>query len=260
LLDNPNQLVFTNNQTNTDILSDGFGQGTISVKSGTADVSAVDRITSKHIEYGSAYHDLTQTSFTQTSTNYIAYLQSGYGKFTIPTKPVSTIGMTLAPLQNTISPNISVGVDSGGRSGLINFDGSIDINVGANTVDKQSLMLDTQGSVIANLGKDKRGISVDFCLDGAVIGQIGSFGVNGDSRFPTETMVGGVLDVRILSSTGQASIIRFDDSGYTIISQARSRFHSAGDMTFTSDSKIQFDAPQVVIQNRLVNRNVLGSI
>jgi len=260
LTQNPNQLSIVDNDTNIDLQADGFGQGVISVKKNNSDVTQVDRITSNHIQYGSVYHDVTKTSFVFTSNDYVAYLNGGYGQVSLGSVSSQVSTTAIGPITDTISSSIVVGSNAGGRSGFLNFDGSVDVNIGANTIDKQSLLLDTQGSVVANVGRDKRNISVDVSLDGALIAQVGAPGVSGDPRFSNEAMLAGVVDIRVLNATGQVSIVRIDATGVQIISQARMHLHSEQDMNITSNSKIQMDAPEVVIQKRLVKRIFGGSI
>ncbi len=90
---------------------------------------------------------------------------------------------------NVVSKIIYVGGDkanAGGRSGQINFDGSLELNVGANTVDRQSLWLDTAGGIVANVGRDKLNRSMIMGMDGDCFIQVGGYGVSTDSRFGSE--------------------------------------------------------------------------
>ena len=234
--------------------------GVIKIMSGNNSFTPIDRLSSSHMNYGTAYHDILDTCFTQQTSDYYSYLTSGSNNtITISSIPTDTVSQSIAPLSSVISDTINFGVNSGGRSGSINFDGSIDVNVGANTIDKQSLLLDTQGGIIANIGKDKRGISGTVSLDGSLIMKIGGGIVNNDSRF-VENIVGGVLDINIVNSNGQAAIIRFDDNGLTISTPGRTNIHSGQDMNITSDSKIQIESETLVIQGRLVHKEFGNSI
>jgi hypothetical protein len=277
LTDEPSGLIFT--KDGIDIQLDSFAAGSsdrrnqiagtkidesgvISIIDGTNIPTPVDRINSNHIKYGTAYHDITDTCYTAQSSVYLDYLNVSNSAIVINTNPTTTISNGLSgisQISNVISPTITYGVDSGGRSGAINSDGSIDINVGANTVDKQSILLDTQGSIIGNIGRDKRNISTSLSLDGALLLTVGGGKVSGDPRF-TEAFVGGVVEIRTINSGGQVHIIRIDDMGVTIATPGDMNFHAGHDMNLTADGNINVQCETLTLQDRMVLKEFGNSI
>jgi hypothetical protein len=63
--------------------------------------------------------------------------------------------------------------DPGGKSVNANIEGSIELSVGKDNYDQKSIILDTAGSIISWLGKDKNGRSAVIQTDGAVLMNIG---------------------------------------------------------------------------------------
>ena len=64
-------------------------------------------------------------------------------------------------------------VTHGGVSANVNLEGSLELSVGGDVVDNKSLVLDTAGSLVMWLGKDKNNRSMIFQSDGAVLLNIG---------------------------------------------------------------------------------------
>lgn len=75
-------------------------------------------------------------------------------------------------------------------SANINFEGSIESSVGADSADGKSITLDTKGAVVAWLGKDNRGRSLALQTDGDVMVNIG--GHDSSGKFNK-----GRLDLRV---------------------------------------------------------------
>jgi hypothetical protein len=276
---NPNQLTFISD--NKDIFLDSFAaplatpvssgfnyataRGSIQLIDGAgANGAPLDRITSTiigtptHIMHGTVYHDILQTCYVQQNNAYIDY-QLGTS-----TVPITINNQTFPPLTNVVSPVITVSgskANAGGRSGSINLDGSLEINIGANTIDRQSLWLDTAGGMVANVGRDLLGRSAMVSMNGDVYLQVGGFGVQGDQRFPTGNGTrGGTFDIRVINSGGQCHVIRFDNNGITIMSAGNLQIHSAQDLTLTADHNMTIDAETLVIQERGVLKALGGSI
>ena len=67
----------------------------------------------------------------------------------------------------------------GGKSANLNFEGSIEASVGRDNYDAKSILLDTAGSLIAWLGKDKAGRSLVLQTDGEVLVNVG--GASGEA-------------------------------------------------------------------------------
>ena len=276
---NPNQLTFISD--NKDIFLDSFAapiatpvtsgfnyataRGSIKLVEGTgADGAPLDRITSNiigtptHIMHGTVYHDILQTCYTQQDNQFINY-QLGTS-----TTPIIINNQTFPPLTNVVSNTITISganANAGGRSGSINLDGSLEVNIGANTVDRQSLWLDTAGGIVANVGRDLRGRSAVMSMNGDVYLQIGGFGVPGDQRFPSANgSRGGTFDIRVMDNGGQCHIIRFDNNGITIMSHGNLQIHSAQDLTLTADHNMTIDAETLTIQERGVLKILGGSV
>lgn len=276
---NPNQLTFIND--NKDIFLDSFAaplatpvtsgfnyataRGSIELVDGSGGNGApIDRITTSiigtptHIMHGTVYHDILQTCYTQQNNSYIGY-QLGTS-----TTPIVVNSTTFPPLMSVVSNNIIVAgskANAGGRSGSINLDGSLEVNIGANTVDRQSLWLDTAGGIVANVGRDLQGRSAIMSMNGDVYLQIGGFGVQGDQRFPSMNgSRGGTFDIRVMDNGGQCHIIRFDNNGITIMSHGNLQIHSAQDLTLTADHNMTIDAETLTVQERGVLKVLGGSV
>lgn len=275
---NPNKLVFQGAGNNFDIYQDSFAspaltpsdggflpaadRGSITIKTGDgADGAPQDRLTGSHIKHGMAYHDVLQTCFTQQNNQFINYATPGY---------ISPSATQIEPLTNVASSTITISGDkavAGGRSGQLNFDGSLEFNIGANTVDRQSLWMSTAGGSVYNFGRDINGRSIMASTGGDFYLQVGGFGVTGDTRFeegginPQDNSIkGAILDLRILGSGGFCHMIRIDDNGITLMTPGNMIVHAKGALELTSDQSIRMEAPNVTIQKRLVLNAPMGSI
>lgn len=266
---NPNKLIFRDD--NLDIFQDSFAspvaspsttgfdfaaeRGSIQLKDGNADGAPIDRITGAHIKHGTAYHDVLQTCYVHQNNDFISYQ---LGTVSIPVN----IG-AISTLSNVVSKTISVSgpnANAGGRSGSINFDGSLEMNIGANTIDRQSLWLDTAGGLVANIGRDMNMRSAVVNMNGDFYFQIGGFGVSGDLRFAKQFngSYGAVLDIRVLNSGGMAHIFRCDNSGVTLMTPGNFTLHSVGDMKISSDHNMTIEAETMIIQGRPVLKEIIG--
>jgi len=285
---NPNKLYF--NKDKIDIYPDSFAappmtldkitptystteRGSISIISEN-NVSAVpeDRILKTPIKHGTAYHDILQTCWVHKNASYLTY-QNDHGDPANVTIDVDKLPKlenlvkekiyTYAPYGSTQTPNL------GGRSGSINLDGSIDLNIGANQSDRQSMWLDTAGGIVANIGRDRRNISAAFSLNGKLLIQVGGIGVEGDSRFPnSENQNGyypGEIDIRVLNGDGyktggQATLVRISNDGVQIMTPGNIAVHAGQNMRLTANGSVFIEAEEVQIQKRVVKREVGGSI
>jgi phage gp45-like len=163
------------------------------------------------------------------------------------------------------SKKIIVGGDNanaGGRSGSLNFDGSVELNIGANTVDRQSLWMDLAGGMVANVGRDIKNMSAALSLNGDVFVQVGGLGVSTDSRFVQQMNghIGAVLDIRVFNSGLRATMIRIDDEGVKILTPGNLSIHSGQDLRITADGDIAIDCETLTLQNRMVMKEFGGSI
>ncbi len=251
---------FIRSSTNQEIFLESFGKSSVGLSGSDTNLDGyeapLDRITEKPIKYGTAYHDITKTcnEFLKSS----AILNSGNKLINFDkNNPLNT---SITQYEKIVSDNIIVTgpeANAGGRSGLLNLDGFLSINIGANTVDRQSLHFDYAGSVIGNIGRDKRGISYASSMDGDCILQIGGPGIGNsfDSRFATENDAyrNGTLDIRVWLNN-QLMIFRMGPEGISIISPGRITMTCQQDMIFRSNTKIGFEAEQIVMHSETGKR------
>lgn len=266
---NPNQLFYR--KDNLDIFQDSFAapaqiltddvgeateRGSIKILNGKDEAAPIDRITEAHIKHGTAHHDILSTCQVFNNKEFLdyQYLDLDSVKIDIAAIPL---------LKNIVSDTIRVGGEgtfdkggpnAGGRSGSLNFDGMIEVNIGANTIDRQSLWADFAGGVVMNVGRDRQSRSAVVQTDGDVYMQIGNFGLTGDSRFVKDAngVVGAVLDLRILTSGNTTHMLRFDNTGVTLMTPGTLAIHSSGNMKISSDGNLDIECEQLTVQERVV--------
>jgi len=255
---------FVRNEEKKDIFLEDF--------SGTANITltpggeiaeygqAVDRFSNEPIKLGTSFHDITKTvSEFQTSAGWVEVDQ-----LLVPFWEGHPLNTTNIQLDQIVSEEIIVSgpdANGGGRSGAITLDGFISLNVGANTIDRQSMWFDYAGSVIGRYGRDKQGISYAASMDGDVLVQIGGPGIGNsfDSRFEDENDANrnGKLDIRVLQGANRL-ILRMDETGIHIISPGRITMTSQQDMIFKSNGSMKFEAENIVMfsetSKRIINR------
>lgn len=255
--DDPNAIARNTNLQ--DIFLDNFaGKPSIKLKSNDKDLdgyaSPVDRFTDKPLMLGTAFHDITKALST--------FLPNGGPLVAYDTD--NTLNQ-LKSYDNIVSDTVIVsGVDAngGGRSGMINFDGFVSFNFGANTVDRQSAWFDYAGGVISQFGRDKRGISYAANLDGHAIVQIGGPGIGNsyDSRFAKENDAAraGVLDVRVVKGDGLMTIVRIDQFGVKISTQGRLDIEAEQSINIKSRADLHLNAENIYMYSDSPNpRTVL---
>jgi hypothetical protein len=269
---NPNKLVFRDD--NLDIFQDSFAASTFNINTGTfspdkgsiklvnagAEGAPADRITNSPIKHGTAYHDILATCYTHQKNDFLKPSSDVQISSFSPTV-VAAIPVLKNVATNTIITN-GDGANAGGRSGSLNFDGSIDVNIGANTVDRQSLWLDTAGGIVANVGRDLQNNSAAISMNGNVYWQIGGMGVSTDSRFVKQNNghIGAVFDIRVFNSGLRCTLIRVDDNGVTIATPSNLVLHAGQSMKITSDADISLECETLTLQGRMVLKNFGGSI
>lgn len=163
---------------------------------------------------GTAYHDLMN----------IASSIFSEGKFKNP----AGVGSSVPPMEREINNTISGSgtPNAGGRSVHANLDGSLEMSIGADTIDKKSVVLDLEGAMIAHIGKDKNGRSIIQQTDGDVLLQIG-----GDDR-------SGHLEIHLKGSGGKSQKIIVDEMGITIDVEGNAIFNASGDMTVSAGGRL----------------------
>jgi hypothetical protein len=107
--------------------------------------------------------------------------------------PQYTTTLSVQPDATAISTQIDP-TTAGGRSGQINFEGSLEVSIGSDETDQKSLMLDTAGSLVAWLGMDGHGRSIVANADGSVLLNVGDYTAddNGDQTFNQ-----GTVEIRV---------------------------------------------------------------
>lgn len=276
---NPNQLIYRDD--NLDIFQDSFAapfqdhyinepnnssnnRGSITISDGSTSTTPTDRITQNPLKHGTAYHDILSTCYLMLGTDFIRYQNdpSVGGYRNIDVDSIATLNSHLSNIvTNTIYVDGS-NPNAGGRSGSINLDGSLELNVGANTIDRQSLWLDFAGGVVGNIGRDLKNTSLAMNMDGDVFVQLGGFGVATDSRFSKQNNgnYGATLDLRVMTDGGYVTMIRIDKQGVQILTPSCVQIHSGQGTKITSDGDISIDAETLTLQGRAVQKGLLGSI
>ena len=269
---NPNKLVYRDD--NLDIFLDSFAaplatptndgfdfatnRGSIKIMDDSAAGTPLDRITGSHIMHGTAHHDILNTCYAHQNTDVLNF---STGAQVTPTVDLSTI----APLTNVVSDTIYTGgpkSNAGGRSGVINTDGSLEFSIGANTVDRQSLWADLAGGAVVNIGRDFKNMSMALSMNGDTFIQIGGIGVTGDTRFAKNFngALGAVFDLRVITAGGYAHMFRCDSNGVTIMSPGNVAIQAGSNLKLGADANIDIDAETVTIQGRMVLKEFGGSI
>jgi len=249
---NPNKLIFREDKL--DILHDSFNIGQVSVNDENGEITPIDRITNQHIKYGTAYHNIVNTCIAHQSLDFINFQND----------ETITLNDTYI-FKDFISKELYVSgpsANAGGRSGSISLDGSIDLNIGANTSDRQSIILDTAGGILGSIGRDKNNNSAVLNLDGNFIVQIGGTGINSDTRFSDlqNGFIAGTLDIRVMRPGLQATVFRIDQEGLKILTAGRMFFHANSDIVLKSDSTMTIEAENLIVNERLVQKGTGGSI
>jgi len=263
---NPNKVLKT--KDGLDILHDSFAADSFDIFSNQQDktkggidinyvdnkTNIIDRITEKVIKHGTAFHDITNICYAFKREEFFNKIQLH------PDKIVDTSNFLFN--EDFVSKSITVGKDAGGRSGQISLDGSIEVNIGANTVDRQSMWADLAGGIVTSVGRDKNNNSLIAQFDGDMIIQVGGFGITSDGRFQKldNTYRGGKIDIRVLNSGFQETILRIDNTGVTVMTPGQMKLYSAGDMFIKSDGVLKMDSEEMYLQDRLVTKITNGSI
>lgn len=244
-----------------------FPRGSVTLKDGTSgnDVGPIDRISQFNanspfnIKHGTAYHDVLQTCNFSRTPDMMSWPTGAYN---IDISYLNTDAATTpAPVKDTITVS-GTGANAGGRSGQLNFDGSIEMNIGANTSDRQSMWLDTAGGIVGNVGRDLNQRSLMLGMSGNVFLQIGGPGLAGDSRFANtapDIAIPGVLDIRVFVG-GSNHLVRIDQNGILLFSPGRISLHSGQGTTITSDGDIDIECQNLTLQQRWVKKVLGGSV
>lgn len=254
---------FLKNTASQDIYLDSFaGKPNISLTGSDSTLdgyeSPIDRVTDQPMKLGTAFHDIT-TVCSEFTTN-AGYIQAGLKLVNFDLN--NRLNSNWTPLPQILTNSITVTGDTanaGGRSGTINLDGFLCLNVGANTIDRQSMWFDYAGSVIGTIGRDLQGISYAASLDGDLFLQVGGAGIGNtfDSRFANQldSYRSGTVDIRVLVN-GQIMIFRMGPEGISIISPGTITMSSQQDIIIRSNSALKFDAPVILMHAESTKRTI----
>lgn len=127
--------------------------------------------------------------------------------------------------------------NAGGRSLQLNLDGSLEASIGADTVDRKSMVLDTAGGTISHFGRDKNGRSIIHQSDGDIIVQIGGLGLNTDERFQNSSDIEnrpGRLEIHLNRPNATPQKLIIDENGLTIDIQGSTAIVSSGDLILSA--------------------------
>jgi hypothetical protein len=180
---------------------------------------------SSSVTAGTAYHDISKVAesiFAQGSLK---------GKAKILESSTENKDGKINNKIGSTSPN------AGGRSMHANLDGSMELSVGADTINKKSIVLDTQGAVISSIGKDKNGRSIIQQTDGDVILQIG--GSTPASGGALNLAQAGKLEIHVSRGAGGTpQKILIDQNGMTLDVQGNLMLKSSGDMALDAAGRL----------------------
>jgi hypothetical protein len=195
-----------------DIQHFGFGTGAgISLDPSYA---PTDIIAQQRFTYRTAYHDILNTA------------------------PEAELGEIIkAELNNSIANNTQA--NAGGRSVHANLDGSLELNIGRDTADKKSIVLDTAGSIISRIGMNGAKHSVISQLDGNVYVQVGGSSVGSDEANDSPTVKIFVKVKSKDSNTAGFHVITLNEEGIQLESSPDTDINikSKGDLKLTAEGQ-----------------------
>jgi hypothetical protein len=142
-----------------DILHLGFGENAgdgVSVTDTYAPANIGNRFAQEKIKYRTAYHDIVATASDMRADN--------------------AISDSISNALNDDSAN------AGGRSLHLNADGSMELNIGKDTVDGKSLVQDLAGGIVSRIGKDFNENSMVTQFDGNINIQVGGDSIETESK------------------------------------------------------------------------------
>lgn len=243
------------NENKQDIFHQNFGVGGV-VLEGDNFLPVIDRITGDVVKLNTAFHDITKicSQFYQSRGTVINYDSNNNLN-------------TASAYSNLVAPKLQLsGLDAnaGGRSVSFNLDGFAHFSIGAETANRHSVWIDTAGSILQMLGRDKNNLSSITQADGDVILQIGGVGLakEFDTRFTKEFSGSrtGKLEIRILKDDGQLSVLKFDDGNLEISVPGRMIFTAGQDIVFNSQANLLQQAENIIVypkspKPRYINRS-----
>lgn len=291
-------------QQRQDVFLDQFGPGGIAVRhvqsrsSRAADLSPDNRLSGEPTSYvegswaslpakvqgGTAFHSITQTAakLLAASMNQLSY-ETVDREAQPPERDGAALNSEV--IQSFLaSVGEAVQLDdagrptnypnAGGRSLHANLDGSVELSVGANTIDRLSWVMDTAGGIVARLGRDRYGRSAILHLDGSLAMEVGGYDFVGpssdkapDRRFsdrpatlkrdPNVFRAGKiVIRVRRANRAGSGpdqdgdnldQVLIVDENGISIQATGQLSLKSTMDLVLQSDGQIVLDSKVLTI-------------
>lgn len=242
--DDSDPKLFRRNKDRQDIFVEEYGVGVVTLTGGDDALDGyaapVDRRNGKsNIKLGTAFHNIQETLLAHGVDTPVFWHTDN--RMNNPDE---------VPLvEEIVSSNIIVSgpnANAGGRSATITLDGMASLSIGANTVDRQSLWVDTAGGWVVNIGRDTRGRSFMGRMDGDFFVQIGAATIDNDSRFPDgNSLRDGALDIRVVQG-GNFNIFRIDSKGVTLLTPGGMDIVSRGKLRLKStDNDIVLDAKRI---------------
>ena len=138
--------------------------------------------------------------------------------------------------------------NAGGRSLNANLDGSVEISIGADTVDRKSLVLDLAGGVVSHYGRDINGRSLIHQTDGDVLIQVGGQGISSDARFTDGYDIAnrpGRIEIHLNRPGKPSQVIIIDEDGMTINIDGNIVMASTGDFSISAGANLLLDGRQI---------------
>ena len=285
------------NEENQDIFLDQFGPGGITIsgndvknrlkgkKSSWKDYRNTQKKLGEFVEAGTAFHDITHTAINILLEN-INKKASDIFDDSEAYPDLPAISVEIDPQipkinASTATRNPTTGLmedqpNAGGRSVQANLDGSLEMSIGANTIDRVAFTLDTAGALVARLGRDRHGRSAIIQTDGSVVLEVGGWDFIGedsndqvDRRFVGGGIARGVtlpndqyrfrdgkvvIRIRRANATnsgpdadGEDHLLILDETGISIESSGRLNIKSEMDLTIKSGGQLILDGEAVRI-------------
>jgi len=207
-----------------DILLDSFGQGCVTLV-GSEKLIPKDRITKQPIKLGTVFHDISKTCCEPV---FIDPEDKDLGAAIFAGPDGGPDGKIWT---SVVSTEINIDGDkanAGGRSGTITSDGMFSFSIGANTIDRQSIWLDTEGGIISRIGRDKNDMSICTQLDGHYFMQIGGVTVDNDKRYDciNDANKNFTFEIRLIDANNNYHRINIDKHGILLKSSADIRLET----------------------------------
>ncbi len=169
----------------------------------------------------------------------------GIGVPSVPLFSTDAINNQIAQSGNGANPN----ANAGGRSLNMNLDGSAEVSIGADTIDRKSLVLDLAGSSITHCGRDLNGRGVVQQIDGDVIINVGGPGISSDTRFTsaldTEDRPGRIEIHLHRLNGGSDQVLVIDENGITLQINGNGVIQTTGDLTLTAGGSLLLDGENI---------------